>query len=414
MLDTAKIRADFPILSRQVNGKPLVYLDNSATSQKPRQVIDALTRYYTTSNANIHRGVHTLAAEAERDYDATRAKVARFVNAASESEIVFTRNTTEAVNLVAYSWAREYLKPADEIIVTVAEHHSNYVPWQLVMQDTGAILKFVDVTDDGHLKLDEYEKMLTPRTRLVCVAHASNVLGTIHPVRKIADLARRFEAKVLVDGAQAAPHLPVDVRALGCDFYAFSGHKMLGPTGIGVLWGRQEILKGMRPFMAGGGMIREVKRETSTWAGVPARFEAGTPDIADTVAFGAAIDYLVAIGMPAIRAHEIDLTRYALDRLSKVPGISIHGPRDAEARCGVVSFNLAGVHPHDLGTILDQQGIAIRAGHHCAQPLMRRLGCVATARASFYLYNTRAEVDALVAGLGEAARLFAGKSKAAV
>lgn len=413
-LDAAAIRKDFPILSRTVNGKPLVYLDNAATSQKPKAVIDALTRYYTQTNANIHRGVHTLAAEAERDYDAARAKVARFVNAPGEAGVIFTRNTTEAINLVAYAWAREHLKPGDEIVVTLAEHHSNYVPWQLAARDTGATLRFLDVTDDGLLRMDELEGMLTARTRLVCVGHASNVLGTIHPVRRIVDLARRAGAKVLVDGAQAVPHMPVDVQALGCDFYAFSAHKMLGPTGIGVLWGREDLLQGMRPFLSGGDMIREVKRDTSSWNVLPYKFEAGTPNIADTIAFGAAIDYLAGAGMEAVRAHEVEITRYALAALAEVPGITIYGPRDAESRGGVVAFNLEGIHPHDLGTILDQQGIAIRAGHHCAQPLMRRLNCVATARASFYLYNTLREVDCLVEGLAEAARIFGGKARAAV
>ncbi len=406
MIDVARIRNDFPILSRRVNGKPLVYLDNAATTQKPNAVIDALTHYYRNTNANIHRGVHTLAAEAERDYDAARAKVARFINAPQESSVIFTRNTTEAVNLAAYGWAREFLKPGDEIIVTVMEHHSNYVPWQLVMQDTGATLKIVDIADDGTLRLDEYAKLITPRTRLVCVTHASNVLGTVNPVRQMADLAHKVDAKILVDGAQAAPHMPVDVQGLDCDFYAFSAHKMLGPTGIGVLYGKDEVLRTMRPFLAGGDMIREVKRDTSSWNVLPYKYEAGTPNIADTIAFGTAIDYLNGVGMPEVRAHEIEITRYVLDTLSHFRGLTIYGPRDAAARGGTVSFNLDGIHPHDLGTVLDHAGIAIRAGHHCAQPLMRRLGCVATARASFYLYNTREEVDALAEALREAQALF--------
>jgi cysteine desulfurase/selenocysteine lyase len=412
MLDTARLRDDFPILSRTVNGKPLVYLDNAATSQKPRSVIAALVDYYERYNANVHRGVHQLSQEATDAYEAVRVQTARFINAPSENEIIFVRNTTEAINLVAYAWARKALRAGDEIVVTEMEHHSNLIPWQLAAEDTGARLRLVPLRDDGTLDLDQYAACLSDRTRLVAVTHVSNALGTINPVRAMADLAHARDALVLVDGAQSVPHLPVDVQALGCDFLAFSGHKMLGPTGVGVLWGRLELLDRMAPFLGGGNMIREVWWDHATWAEVPFRYEAGTPNIADVIAFGPALAYLEQVGMAAVQAHERELTAYALAALRAVPDLRLYGPLDATQRAGVFSFGLGDparrdyVHPHDIGTVLDAEGIAIRAGHHCCQPLMRRLGVPATARASIYLYNTREEIDALVDALERVHAIF--------
>jgi cysteine desulfurase/selenocysteine lyase len=415
VLDAVRCRADFPILARSVNDKPLVYLDSAATSQKPRVVIDALVRYYEETNANVHRGAHTLAEEATTAYEDARAKVARFIGAADANQIVFTRNTTESINLVAQSWGRANLRPGDEIVATEMEHHSNLVPWQMMAAATGATLRVAPVrADDGVLYFDALAAMVGPRTRLVAVGHASNVLGTINPIRPIADLAHAHGALLLVDGAQSVPHMPVDVGALGADFLAFSGHKMCGPTGIGVLWGRPELLDAMPPFLGGGSMIREVWNDRATWAEPPARFEAGTPNIADAIALGTAIDYLEGVGMKAIRAHSIELTRYGLDRLRAIGGVRVYGPANAAERVGVISFNLYGdltrpetlIHPHDLGTVLDGEGIAIRTGHHCCNPLMRRLEVPATARASFYLYNTPSDVDRLVDGLIACRELF--------
>ena len=413
MLDVQRIRADFPILQRTVNGKPLVYLDNAATSQKPRAVIEALKDYYERYNANVHRGVHTLSQEATDAYEAVRGQVTRFIHARAPEEVVFVRNTTEAINLVSYAWARRVLRPGDELVVTEMEHHSNLIPWQLAARDTGAVLRLVPLRDDGTLDLDRYAALLSPRTRLVAVSHMSNALGTINPVADMARLAHAHGALVLVDGAQSVPHLPVDVQALGCDFLAFSGHKMLGPTGVGVLWARREILEGMDPFLGGGNMILQVWWDHAEWNEVPFRFEAGTPDIADVIAFGPALEYLAALGMDNIRAHELELTHYALERLREIDGLVIYGPQDAASRGGVFSFGLGDLHPHDIGTVLDAEGVAIRAGHHCCQPLMRRLGVPATARASFYLYNTLEEVDALVAALGKVQQIF-GRARAAV
>ena len=405
-IDIQRIRADFPILSREVNGRPLVYFDNASTTQKPRAVIDALTNYYEHYNANIHRGIHTLAEEATARYEETRQKVADFIGAPSPETIVFTRNTTESINLVAHAWGRKNLKPGDEIVFSVMEHHSNIVPWQLLAQATGAQLRHIDIDEEGRLVWEDVERLIGERTKLVALPQMSNVLGTINPVRRIAELAHRQGALMLVDAAQSVPHMPVDVQELDCDFLAFSAHKMLGPTGVGVLYARRELLEAMDPFLGGGEMIKRVGLDESTWNDVPWKFEAGTPNIGDVCAFGAAIDYLQGLGMEQVRAHEVALTREALGRLSELPGLTFYGPESAEERGGVVAFNLEDVHPHDLGTVCDQHGVAIRAGHHCAQPLMRRLDCVATARASFYVYNTVEELDALVEGIQATARLF--------
>ncbi len=405
-LDVAAVRAAFPILSRMIHGKRLVYLDSAATAQKPRAVIDALTAFYSTSNANIHRGVHTLAEEATGLYEQVRKKTAEFIGLPDEHGVVFTRNATEAINLVAFAWARQALKAGDEIVITSAEHHANFVPWIEVAKATGATLKTVKLTADGTLNLNDWEGVFTPRTRLAAFAHASNVLGTIHPVAEMAKIAHRNGALVLVDAAQSVPHLPVNMKALGADLIAFSAHKMLGPTGVGVLAGDPAMLSTWGPFNTGGSMIREVKPDKATWNDVPWRFEAGTPDIGGVIAFGAALDYLNALGMDSIRHHEIDLTKYALEKLQALPSLTLHGPLDATKRTGVISFVDADLHPHDLATVLDREGIAIRAGHHCAQPLMRELNAVATARASFYIYNDRDDVDALIDGLKTARKYF--------
>lgn len=408
MLDVPAIRRDFPILGREVNGRKLVYLDNAATSQKPRCVVDALVDYYERYNANIHRGIHVLSEEATAAYEGVRVKVADFIDAPQPESVVFTRNATESINLVARSWGAKHLKAGDEVVLTEAEHHSNLVPWQLISRETGAVLRFIPILDDGTLDLDAADRLIGPRTRMVSIAHMSNVLGTINPVARLAELARGVGALMLVDGAQSVPHLPTDVRELGCDFLAFSSHKMLGPTGIGVLYGRLDLLEEMDPYMGGGSMIRTVELERSTWGEVPQKFEAGTPNIADTVAFGAAVDYLRALGMERVRAHEKELVAYALRQLGGMDGMRIFGPLDPEVRGGVVSFYYDDIHPHDVGTVVDQEGVAIRAGHHCCQPLMRRLGVPATARASFYIYNTPEEVDLLVHALEKAKELFSG------
>ncbi len=404
-LDVEAIRADFPILRREVRGKPLVYLDNAATTQKPRQVIEALTDYYSNTNANIHRGLHTLAEEATAAYEQTRRKTADFIGAAHAQEIVFTRNTTESLNLLAYTLGAR-LRPDDEIILSALEHHSNLVPWQLLAQRSGARLRFIELADDGELDVDQARSLFNPRTRIVSVAHMSNVLGAIAPVAELVEMAHAVDATVILDAAQSAPHMPVDVRALGIDFAAFSAHKMLGPTGVGVLWGRRELLADLDPFLGGGEMISVVNREESTWAPLPHKFEAGTPNIADVIAFSAALDYLSAVGMQAVRDHDHALTAYAMERLSAIEGLEIYGPPDAGRRGAVVAFNYADIHSHDIATILDGGGVAVRAGHHCAQPLMRALEVPATARASFYLYNQESEIDALVDGLREAGSRF--------
>jgi len=404
-LDVQRVRKDFPILERKVYGKPLVYLDNAATSQKPRQVIDALVHYYENYNANIHRAVHCLGEEATAAYEEARAKVVKFINAPSPESIIFTRNTTEAINLVAYTWGRANVREGDEILLTQMEHHSNLIPWQRLAAEKGATVRYVELTDTQTLALDGLENLLDARTRIAAMPHVSNSLGTINPVEKIAAEARQNGTLFLVDGAQGAPHLPVDVQAIGCDFYAFSAHKMLGPTGVGVLYGRPELLEDMEPFLSGGEMIRKVTFEGATWNDLPWKFEAGTPNIADVIAFGAAIDYLNELGMENVREHEIEITDYALTRLSQLEGIVMYGPADPRERGGVVSFNFGDLHPHDVGTVLDHHGVAIRAGHHCTQPLMRTIGVSGTARASFYVYNTPEEVDVLVHAL-EATRDF--------
>lgn len=403
-LDVEKVRAEFPVLAQTVHGKPLIYLDSAASSQKPRAVIERIRRYYEREHANVHRGIHALSVRATECYEEARRKVARFVNARDPREIVFTRGTTEALNLVAAAWGGANLRPGDEILLTILEHHSNIVPWFLAAQRTGARVRFVDIDEEGRLRLDLLDEMLTGRTRVLGVAHVSNALGTSNPVAELARRAHDVGALVVVDGAQGAPHLPVDVQALGCDVYALSGHKMCGPTGSGALWARYEILESMPPYHGGGEMISSVTVEGATYKDPPYKFEAGTPPIACAIGLGAAVDFLTAIGMDAIRAHDAEVVGYALERLGELPGLKIYGPHDD--RAGIVSFTLDDVHPHDIGSILDQQGIAIRAGHHCAMPLMRRLGVPATARASFYLYNTHADVDALVEGLKVALRLF--------
>ena len=403
-----KIRGDFPILSRTVrDNKPLVYLDNASTTQKPNQVIDAISKYYQTCNANTHRAVYALAEEATEAYEAARDKVGSFLNIKDREEIVFVRGTTEAINLVAYSWGRANIKGGDIIVTTEYEHHSNIVPWQLLAKETGARLEYVDIDDNGELMLDQLDGHLsTGRVRLVAFSLMSNVLGTITDAEKIISKCRAAGALTLVDGAQAVPHMRVDLGRLGCDFFAFSGHKMLGPTGIGVLWVRKEILRTMNPFQGGGDMIREVHKFETTWNDLPYKFEAGTPNIAGVIGLGAAIDYLAGIGMDNVREHEVELTRYALDEISKVRGITIYGTRDVSRRGAVISFNFSDVHPHDVAQIIDGEGIAIRSGHHCAQVLMEKLDVAATNRASFYIYNTKKDVDALVKSLEKVARLF--------
>lgn len=405
-LVAADLARDFPILSRPVRGRRLVYLDNGATTQKPEAVIEAERRFYRESNANIHRGVHWLSQHATDLYEQARERVQRLLNAASADEVVFTRGTTEAINLVAYSWGRANLKAGDEVVLTGMEHHSNIVPWQLVCEQTGAVLKVVPITDRGELRLDAYESLLGPRTRLVSVVHVSNALGTVNPVARMTELAHAAGAKVLVDGAQAVAHQPVDVQALGCDFYAFSGHKLYGPTGIGALYGRRELLAAMPPWQGGGDMIRTVSFEGSTWADAPQRFEAGTPNIAGAVGLGAAIDYVMALGLDRIAEHEHRLLAHATEAAQRIPGLRLIGT--AADKAGILSFVVDGIHPHDLGTILDAEGVAIRAGHHCAMPVMTRFGIPGTARASFALYNDEADVAALVAAIGKAQQMFGG------
>lgn len=404
--DVLAIRREFPILQQEVNGKPLAFLDSGASSQKPRQVLDCLEDYYRRYNANVHRGVYRLSEEATFAYERARGKVASFIGAASPREVVFTRNTTEALNLVANAWGGANLRPGDRILLTLMEHHSNIVPWQLIARRTGAVLDYLGLDGEGRLVLDELDTRLTDRTRVVALAHQSNVLGTINPVRQIAERAHAVGAIVVVDGAQSVPHMPVNVQALGCDFLAFSGHKMCAPTGIGALWGRRELLDAMPPFLGGGSMIKVVELDQSSFADVPARFEAGTPAIGEAIAFGAAVDYLSAIGMEAIQRHEHELLAYALERLGAVDGLTIVGPRDTRERGAAVSFALEGVHPHDLAAVLDGEGVAVRAGHHCTQPLHRHLDVPATTRASFYIYNIPEEVDRLVAGIEKARRMF--------
>lgn len=404
-LDPTVCRADFPILNREIGEKPLAYLDNAASTQKPNAVIEAISDFYRGHYANIHRGVHTLSEEATVAYEAARDKVAAFIRAPDRRGVIFTRNATEAINLVALTWGRRHIKAGDRIVVTLMEHHSNLVPWQQLAKETGAELAYISLTDEGHLDLESLDQQLKGPVKLVAFAHISNVLGTVNPAEEIVGRAHAAGARVLVDAAQSVPHLPVDVETLNCDFFAFSGHKMCGPTGIGVLYGQPALLEEMPPFLTGGGMIARVERQTSKWADLPGKFEAGTPAIAEAVGLGAAIDYLSDVGMEAIWAHEQDLATYALERLGDSPGVRVIGP-PANGRSGVVSFTVEGVHPHDLAEILNSEGVAIRAGYHCAHPLHQCFGLPPTARASFYLYNTREEVDRLVAGIRKAQRLF--------
>jgi cysteine desulfurase/selenocysteine lyase len=400
------VRADFPVLRREWNGHRVTYIDSAATSQKPKQVLDAMDRFLNESNASVHRGVYDLGREATELFEGARERIASFVGGQAETTI-FTHNATEAINLVAYAWARDNLGPGDEILITRMEHHSNVVPWQLVCQDTGAKLRYLGVSDEGQLSLDELDSVLAEgRVKLVGVVHVSNVLGTINPVAEIAARARAAGAVVVVDGTQAVPQMPVNVAEVNADFYAWTGHKALGPTGVGVLHGRRDLLLEMRPFIAGGHMISRVDDEMSTWAELPHKFEAGTSAIAEAIGLGAAIDYLSELGMENVRTHERDLTSYALERLPEVPGITLHGPPDPDRRGGVVSFSLEGIHPHDIAEVCDRYAVCIRAGHHCAQPLMHRLGVGATARASFHVYNAPEDVERLLEALHEARRVF--------
>lgn len=429
------LRDDFSILTRTINGKPLVYLDNAATSQKPAIVIDALKNYYERMNANIHRGIHTLADEATREYEEARDLVAEFINSNNREEVIFTRNATEAINLVAYSWGRENLYPGDEVIVSIAEHHANFVPWQRLAQERGVVLKIIGIDEEGRLRLRNQESriknlgnhphpllnkagtrgevsignlqsLITDRTRLIAVTHASNVLGTVNDIKSIVNLARPKGILVLIDGAQAVPHIKVDVQELGVDFYAFSAHKMMGPAGVGVLWGRKHILEKMPPFLTGGDMIKRVTVEKTEWNDLPWKFEAGTPGIADVIAAGVAVEYLTKIGFGLINRHEYELGSYAIAAFKKISGLTLYGPKVMEQRVGVFSFNIEGIHAHDLATLLDEEGIAIRSGHHCAHPLMDFLRVPATARASLYLYNTKDDIDRLVEGIERAKKVF--------
>ncbi len=404
MLDVEKLRHDFPILSEKIHGKPLVYLDNAATTQKPRVVIDTLRDYYEKDNANIHRGVHLLSQRATDAYEKSREKIRRFINADASKEIIFTRGTTEAINLVASSYGRKHVGAGDEVLITWMEHHSNIVPWQMLCEEKGAKLKVAPINDKGELLIEEFEKLATQRTKIIAVSHVSNALGTINPVKEIVRIARSIGAAVLIDGAQAVSHMKVDVRDLGADFYAFSSHKMFGPTGVGVLYGKADLLNAMPPYQGGGDMIASVTFEKTTYNALPHKFEAGTPNIAGGIGFGAAVDYLESIGMDRIAEHEQDLLNYGTKVLLAIPGLRLVGTSGHKA--AVLSFVLDGIHPHDIGTILDQEGIAIRTGHHCAQPVMDRFGIPATARASFALYNTRAEIDALAAGILKVIEMF--------
>ncbi len=405
-LDRTALRAQFPALAQEVGGHPLVYLDNAATSQKPQSVLDALAAYYEDDNANVHRGIHELSRRATTAFEGARVKLAKFIGAPDSAELVWTRGTTEAINLVASSWGMDTLGDGDEILLSSLEHHSNIVPWQLVASRTGARLRYIEMDEQGRLILDYLPELLTDRTRMVAVSHISNALGTVNPIREIAEQAKQVGALVLVDGAQAVPNRRVDVQELGCDFYAFSGHKMCGPTGSGGLWARRSLLESMPPYQGGGEMIRMVERDTSTWAEIPHKFEAGTPNIAGAIALGAAADFLDEVGFDAIAEHERELLSYALERLDDMGGITVYGPTDLDERSGVISFTMGDAHPHDISTILDSRGIAIRAGHHCAQLVMQHFGISATARASFYLYNSTDDVDRLIEGLASVKEIF--------
>jgi len=402
------LRTDFPVLERKVrDGKDLVYFDNAATTQKPNQVIDAITNYYRNHNSNIHRAVHALAEESTEAFEMTRDKVAKFLNIQDRQEIVFVKGTTEAINLVAYAWGRENVNEGDIVVTTEYEHHSNIVPWQLLTQEKKAKLKYIDIDENGELILEQLDEYLeTGKVKLVTFSHMSNVLGTITNTQQIISKCKNAGVKTLVDGAQSVPHMRVDLSTLDCDFFAFSAHKMLGPTGVGVLWAKKEILEKMQPFLGGGDMIREVHKYETTWNDLPYKFEAGTPNIADVIGFATAIEYLEKIGMENIRNHEVELTKYALEKMTKIKGITLYGTKDMERRGGVISFNFNDVHPHDVATIIDKEGVAIRSGHHCAQVLMEKLNVAATNRASFYIYNTKEEVDKLISSLEKVAKVF--------
>jgi cysteine desulfurase/selenocysteine lyase len=404
--DVARIRQDFPALQETIHGKPFVFLDSAASSQKPVQVLDAMDSVYRTTYANVHRGVYCNSEHATELYDQAREKVARFIGSPSPEQIIFVRNATEGLNLVAYSYGRHFLQAGDEVLLTQLEHHANFVPWLELARERGVKLKFIPLTPEGTLDLSKLDELLTPQVKLVTFAHVSNVLGTITDPRPLIARAHAIGAKVIVDGCQAAPHMPVNVQELDCDFYAFSGHKMLGPTGIGVLYGKRELLEAMPPFLTGGDMINSVSMEGATWADIPVKFEAGTPSFVESIGLGAAVDYLSALGMDAVRAHEHEIVSYALERLIEVPGVTILGPTDPEIRGGAVAFTVKGIHPHDLGTLLDREGVAIRTGHHCAQPLHTCLGLTASARASFYVYNELREVDALVEAIYKAKQIL--------
>ncbi|MFN0118403.1 MAG: aminotransferase class V-fold PLP-dependent enzyme [Elusimicrobiota bacterium] len=404
--DPQKFRQDFPILKRTFSGKPLIYLDSAATTQKPNSVIDELSRFYRESNANIHRGVYALAEEATQLYEDARKNVSKFIGSLTSENVIFTRNTTESINLVAYSWARKFLKEGDEILISDMEHHANFVPWYILAKEKNIKLKTVSLNDDFTLNLELFQKLLTPQVKLVAVTSVSNVLGTINPIDKIIKLAHANGSKVLIDGAQSVPHLPTNITEMNADFFAFSAHKMLGPTGVGVLWVRPEILEQMDPFLGGGEMINAVSIEKTTWADLPYKFEAGTPNFADVAAFSKSIEYLNKVGMNAIREHEKELLQYAINKLSQFPDLQLYGTLNPETQSGALSFNHKVVHAHDVGTILGEEGIAIRVGHHCAQPLMKALKISSTARASFYLYNTKEEIDALVKGLEKVNKVF--------
>jgi cysteine desulfurase/selenocysteine lyase len=404
-LDARKLRADFPILQQEINGKPLAYLDSAVTAQKPRQVLDAMTQFYETSYGNVHRGVYTLAERSTEAFEGARERIARFVNAPSSRELIFTRNATEGLNLVAYAYGLATLRPGDAVVVTELEHHSNFVPWQYVAKRTGADFRMIRLTDSGELDLDGLDAVGGGNVKVVAANLVSNALGTVNPVERLAAWAHEQGAVIVVDAAQAAPHRKLDVQALDCDFLAFSAHKMCGPSGAGALWGRRELLEEMEPFNLGGHMIRKVQFEETTWGDLPHKFEAGTAPIAEAVGFGAAVDYLTEVGLDAVEQHEHDLVAYALERLADVPGIQLYGP-PPDRRAGIVSFNMDGIHPHDVAQVLDWEGVAIRAGHHCCQPLMARLGVAATNRASFYLYTVRDEIDRLADGLLRARKVF--------
>ena len=406
ILDINKIREDFPILSRTVYEKPLVYLDNAATSQKPNSVITSLTEYYTNYNSNVHRGVHALSMQATEQFEMAREKLSHFINAKSPVEIVWTRGTTEAINLVAAAWGRKNIKSGDEIVVTQMEHHSNLVPWQQLAKAVKAKLRFLPISSDGTLNLENATSIINSKTKLLSIVHTSNSLGTINPVKKLVSIAKTVGAAVLIDGAQSTPHMPIDVQDIDCDFFALSGHKMLGPTGIGAIYVKKNILENMDPYMTGGEMVLEVSLDEARWNDLPMKFEAGTPNIADAIALGKAVEYLENIGMDNVRQHEMEITEYAISRLDEIKGLKIFGPRDIRIRGGVISFYSENLHPHDLGTFLDRNGIALRTGHHCTMPVMRILGVPATARISFYIYNTFDEVNIFVKTVKEALRYF--------